>query len=1018
MTQSQPVTRIFRESTPTLIAAVVAAGLLASASRGHAQATMIWTNGSGFWNSTTAWQTNLLIAYTNDYTGGVTNHVTNSVCVVAVPSPSTNTVIVGNCPGGLAVPPSTSDAANFTNSTNPNITISGATSVRSLEVFSNAVVTIGISASTLSVTSTFRVAQSPNSTATVYWAGGTLAVTNNTPGDAGAGVVQIGTGSNSVGTLVVTNGTVLFDPNSGPGGSSVGRGLFVGGPMSRGTLVIAGPAVVTNRIGGSATLTLEAGSSTGNSQLIITNGGKLFMSGTTLALSNSLVVVSDPGSVMSNADGIAGSGAATIGSASAATPGVGHCIMIVSNGATVWNQGTIAIGRSGSASNTGIVVGAGSRLITFYSLIGGTAGANSNDLVVYDGGFFSSAGGTLSVGGSATCADNAFHMGGVGATSTGLVTFIKYNSGALRSSIVVTNAVLATGGMDVIGSLGNCTLNVLSKGTLLFSNQTAVTPTTTNVLSINNPSGALTINAGTVSAVSGSNVISIAIGTVSSGVAYPGNTMTIANGGKLLTEFGTIGASDSYNTGIVTGVGSVWSNFTAGASYNNSNTIAVGGGTQFNNNNNYLAVLDGASLVNNGSLNIGNTGSSTLNSVVFGGPGAPAVITNSGEVNIGNGLGTSGNSLTISNATLSCDSLNVAAGTNRINNSLAFYGGTILANFVKVHASNTFVFTAGTLNTGGMDTDPGANNSNEFVVGDGISAAYYDMSTNVTGSGTGFHSFGSPGFVVTNNAFLRGSGTLTGTTTVDGTFVPGFANSVGWVYTSNSLTFGSSAVLNYDLGTLSDTATINGNLALGGATINVTDSGGFGAGTYVLFTHTNTVSGTLNLGTYPGGFLAVVSNDMPNTPRILLVVTSIAPPDPYTAWATHYFPGGGASAAGTADPDHDGVSNTNEFLAGFNPTNSAAYPHIIAIARQGSDMNVTYLGANGDNTYTGGPASRSNVLEFTTGTASGNYSNNFVSTGKTNILSGGTGVGVITNMVDTGGAIGTTRYYRIRVLAP
>jgi hypothetical protein len=112
------------------------------------------------------------------------------------------------------------------------------------------------------------------------------------------------------------------------------------------------------------------------------------------------------------------------------------------------------------------------------------------------------------------------------------------------------------------------------------------------------------------------------------------------------------------------------------------------------------------------------------------------------------------------------------------------------------------------------------------------------------------------------------------------------------------------------------------------------------------------------------------------------------------------------------------VSNTNEFLAGFNPTNNAAYPHIIAIARSSADMNVTYLGANGDSTYTGGPASRTNVLEFTTGTASGNYSNNFASTGKTNILSGGTGVGVVTNMVDTGGAIGATRYYRIRVLAP
>ena len=145
--------------------------------------------------------------------------------------------------------------------------------------------------------------------------------------------------------------------------------------------------------------------------------------------------------------------------------------------------------------------------------------------------------------------------------------------------------------------------------------------------------------------------------------------------------------------------------------------------------------------------------------------------------------------------------------------------------------------------------------------------------------------------------------------------------------------------------------------------------------------------------------------------------------DPFTTWENHYFTpaqlANPAVSGGNADPDHDGLSNTNEFLAGFNPTNSAAYPHVIAIARQGGDMNVTYLGANGDSTWSPGIASRTNVLEFSTGVpGSGAYSNNFVSANVTNILSGGTGVGVVTNMVDPGGATGKTRYYRIRVIAP
>ena len=72
-----------------------------------------------------------------------------------------------------------------------------------------------------------------------------------------------------------------------------------------------------------------------------------------------------------------------------------------------------------------------------------------------------------------------------------------------------------------------------------------------------------------------------------------------------------------------------------------------------------------------------------------------------------------------------------------------------------------------------------------------------------------------------------------------------------------------------------------------------------------------------------------------------------------------------------------------------------------------------------EDTWTPGVGSRTNVLKFTTGTANGSYSNNFATTGQTNILSGGTGLGVLTNMIDIGGATnGPSRYYRVRVLVP
>ncbi len=145
---------------------------------------------------------------------------------------------------------------------------------------------------------------------------------------------------------------------------------------------------------------------------------------------------------------------------------------------------------------------------------------------------------------------------------------------------------------------------------------------------------------------------------------------------------------------------------------------------------------------------------------------------------------------------------------------------------------------------------------------------------------------------------------------------------------------------------------------------------------------------------------------------------------PYDWWRNSYFYGTNtASGAPDADADGTGMSNTNKFLAGFNPTNSAACLHVISIARTNTtDINVIYLGANGDSTCVPGIASRTNILEYSAGAANGSYNGTFLpvpSAGATNILSGGTGLGVVANMVDPGGATNRpSRYYRVRVLLP
>jgi PKD repeat protein len=146
--------------------------------------------------------------------------------------------------------------------------------------------------------------------------------------------------------------------------------------------------------------------------------------------------------------------------------------------------------------------------------------------------------------------------------------------------------------------------------------------------------------------------------------------------------------------------------------------------------------------------------------------------------------------------------------------------------------------------------------------------------------------------------------------------------------------------------------------------------------------------------------------------------------DPFAWWQLNYFvsTNNNPNTAPGGDYTGTGMSNTNKFLAGFNPTNPAAYLHIISIVETGNDINVTYLGANGDSTWSPGIALRTNILEYSTGATDGSYNGTFLpvpSAGATNILSGGTGTGIVTNMVDSGGATNVpSRYYRVRVLLP
>ncbi|MGD1020796.1 MAG: immunoglobulin domain-containing protein, partial [Verrucomicrobiia bacterium] len=125
-----------------------------------------------------------------------------------------------------------------------------------------------------------------------------------------------------------------------------------------------------------------------------------------------------------------------------------------------------------------------------------------------------------------------------------------------------------------------------------------------------------------------------------------------------------------------------------------------------------------------------------------------------------------------------------------------------------------------------------------------------------------------------------------------------------------------------------------------------------------------------------GTYTVIASNVTSGCTATMNGNASVTPVDPFTCWEQIYGITNCAVCDGNSSYTGDGMSNTNKFLAGFNPTNAAAYLHVISVAEaNGTNIVVTYLGANGDSTSPLGSLTYTNILDYTTGTANGSYSN-------------------------------------------
>ena len=219
---------------------------------------------------------------------------------------------------------------------------------------------------------------------------------------------------------------------------------------------------------------------------------------------------------------------------------------------------------------------------------------------------------------------------------------------------------------------------------------------------------------------------------------------------------------------------------------------------------------------------------------------------------------------------------------------------------------------------------------------------------------------------------------------------------------NNGLNLGNTSTLNFALGTSATEIVVPGALVLGG-TLNVTDGGGFGAATYTLFSYSGALTyNGLAIGATPNtNFIYAISTNIPG--QVNLVVSSVSLPDPFTAWQNQYFGSStNAQAQPGADPFGKGMSNTNQFLAGLNPTNPASLFKIISTTRNITDVVIVWKTAGG----------HTNIVQAT---GSVGYTTNFNDISAPIIISGNGDA--TTNYTDSGGATNTpSRFYRVRLV--
>jgi len=398
-------------------------------------------------------------------------------------------------------------------------------------------------------------------------------------------------------------------------------------------------------------------------RMTIANGGQVNDTIGYIAGTNASVVVTDLGSVWSNSSyiyvGAYGSSCSLIitngGFVQSSAGEVGINVgfaqtnnnnsILVAGAKSAWNvTGNLIIGNDWSYNT--MIISNGGTVADFAGFIGYTNGANNNAVLVTGTGSIWSNRGNLYVGYQGSSNTLTIANGG---TVASVIGYIGYTNGANN------NAVLVTGTGSIWSNSSNLYVGYQGSGNSL---------TIANGGTVCDAQGYI----GYTNGVNNNAVLVTDTGSIWSNrgnlyVGYQGssNSLTIANGGKVYNSGlgATVGllAGANNNAVTVTGTGSVWTNSGfldfGDSSYGNTLTIANGGRVDNNSwgaiglnpgsSNNAVTVTGAGSVWNMSGLDVGLSGSGNTLTIASGG-----VVYNSGAgAGIGVVAGANNNAVTV-----------------------------------------------------------------------------------------------------------------------------------------------------------------------------------------------------------------------------------------------------------------------------------------------------------------------------------------------------------------------------------